>query len=55
MDLDLWNCLGRVTCIIAKFRRTDLVIFYRGKTLSYSQINTVLIVQQNCPTLRTLI
>ena len=28
MDLDLWNCLGRVkTRIIAKFRRTGLVIY----------------------------
>ena len=27
MDLDLWDCLGRVKIgIIAKFRRTDLVI-----------------------------
>ena len=46
MDLDLWDCLGwSKTCIIAKFHRTDLVIFSHsreGKTLSCSQINMVL-------------
>ena len=45
MDVDLWDCLGRVKLIfIAKFQRTDLVIYSHsreGKTLSYSQINIV--------------
>ena len=43
MDLDLWDCLGRVKFIV-KFHRTDLVICSHsreGKTLSNSQINTV--------------
>ena len=51
LNLDLWDCLGRVDClekgkigIIAKFHRTDLVICSdsrEGKTLSYSQIDRV--------------
>ena len=41
MDLDLWDCLDWVK-LIAKFHRTDLVIFSyfrEGKTLSHSRIN----------------
>ena len=45
MDLDLWDCLGRVkTHSKAKFYRTDLVICTysrEGKTQSYSQKNMV--------------
>ena len=45
-DLDLLDFIRRVeTCFIAKFHRTDLVIFSHsreGKTPSYSQINMVL-------------
>ena len=45
MDLDLWDCLGMgKTGIIARFHRTDLVIWShsRGtKPPSYSRINTV--------------
>ena len=40
MDLDLWDCLGRVK--LAKFHTTDLVICshsMEGKTLSLSPIN----------------
>ena len=47
MDLDLWDCLGRVTHFIAKTHRTDLGICSHsrpGKTLSYSQKNTVVCV-----------
>ena len=43
MDLDLWDCLGKVK-LIAKLHRTDLVICSHsreGKSPSYSQINTV--------------
>ena len=45
MDIDLWDCLGRVkTCIIAKFHKTDLAICSysrEGKTPSHSRINMV--------------
>ena len=44
--LDLWDCLGRIK-LIAKFHRTDLVIFgysRGGKTPSYSQMHTIPIV-----------
>ena len=45
MDLDLWDCLGRVKIgIIAKFHRTDLVICSHSigtKPPTYSRINTV--------------
>ena len=46
MDLDLWDCLGRVIKIriIAKFHGTDLGICSHSrerKTPSYSQRNTV--------------
>ena len=44
-DLDLWDLFRKgKTCITAKFHRTFLVICTHsreGKTLSYSQINTV--------------
>ena len=46
MDLDLWDCFGRVNLIlshtIAKFHRTGLDICNhsrKGKTLSYSRVN----------------
>ena len=43
MDLDLWDCLGRVKlCILRKIHRTDIVTCSHSrerKTLSYSQIN----------------
>ena len=41
MDLDIWDCLGRKTRILAKFHRTDLVIcsHFRQETPSYKQIN----------------
>ena len=46
MDLDLWDCLGRVKIgIIAKFHRTDLVIWSHSigtNHPSYSRKNTVL-------------
>ena len=41
MDLDLWDCIGRVK--LAKFHTTDLVICSHSresKTLSYSRIST---------------
>ena len=44
MDLDHWDCLGRVK-LVAKFLRTDLVTRSHSrerKTLSYSPINTVI-------------
>ena len=44
MDLDLWDCLGWVKSIIAKFHWTYLVNCSHsreGKTPSYSQINMV--------------
>ena len=45
MDLDLWDCLGRVKIgIIAKFHMTDLAIWSHSigtKSPSYSRKNTV--------------
>ena len=55
-DLDLWDYLGRVKLVmIAKFHRDYLVICSHsgeGKTLSYSQINTVLTCTP-CPSIAT--
>ena len=45
MDLNHWDCLGRVKLILTKCQRTDLVICSNsreGKTLSYNRRNTVL-------------
>ena len=45
MDLDLWDCLGRVKLILQqKLHRTDLIICTHSRernTPSYSRINTV--------------
>ena len=45
MDLDHWDCLGRVkTCTISKFDRTDKIVcnhFREVKILSFSRINMV--------------
>ena len=47
MDLDLWDCFGRVKIgIIAKFYRTDVDICSHSigtKPPSYSRINTVIL------------
>ena len=44
-DLDLWNFLGRVKLIVAKFHRTDLVIGSHSREEnipSYSQIDMII-------------
>ena len=45
MDLDLWDCLGKFKLVFCQnvigLIESFVVILERGKTLSYSRINTV--------------
>ena len=45
MDLDLWNCFGRVKFVLQQnclgLIQLFVVILVKGKNLSYSRINTI--------------